>query len=68
MAIRPGHHCVITLDWDTVRKRWKLAWRVQVGVGWASHWIWVETPAAIDAQMARDLAMAVQRQLEAALF
>lgn len=65
---RPLPPVIITLDWDTASKRWRLEWRARVGKGWARHWLWVESPSEITASDVRVWADHIRQDLEQRLF
>jgi hypothetical protein len=62
MAREPDHFR-LTLNWDDVNKRWRMAYVVQTGRGVASHWRWIETHEPIDAGGAAAIAQAVAQEL-----
>lgn len=68
MLTASAHDAIITFDWDSVSKRWKMVYRCRSGLGWATHWRWIETSAPIDAWAMRRLAIACQQEAESWLF
>jgi len=68
MLAAQAHDAVITLDWDSVSKRWKMVYRCRSGLGWATHWRWIETSAPIDAWVMRRLANSIKAEMESYLF
>lgn len=65
--VRPTEHFTLSLEWDTRSKRWKCTWIVRLGRSVASHWLWIESQAPVDAETARAIARAVAQELESRL-
>ncbi len=61
-------HATITFEWDELSKRWKVTYLVRSGKGVAAHWYWVDSRAALDAPLMRDITRAATAVIEAALF
>lgn len=58
-----------SLEWDMIGKRWKLSYTVRINDrAVASHWQWLECETAVDAFVARGLARAIARELQAHLW